>query len=871
MPSIKELFELQEGLHGPFVTVKQDKQAEYQQLINGLKDIQKKAMDNGLVKAFKRKQLKACELVIATYPTLDELDDYVENQWPTVAKDFKHFLLAQVAEDNQYHLIAVNFRHRVIREELKVSNSPLGNLAQLILPLLTSINHNLKVSDQPEHKKLFNQVKEHIADWLGHTRLKVFLSYAWASEDYPETFEQDKFYQACVEQMAVDLEKTGLAVFLDKWCDVPGREISSFIERAFEESHYIIPIGTRLYNEKFRRNKNKLPPLAIRTASEQNRKDLDHVLAFEVAIIQELSTKGQQVREKIIPLFLEEVEGKSSFPFLLDKKIPVYGNNDYYKALYGILQAVYRIDPKDFRVTVPSLLQGIATPVDPSRLPSDLASKGKEPIKKIIPIPNSVIQLFTGDNPKGPSCLDFETWYHPDVCHYLLQLVDNNVCCVPVVFLDTGGNNTTTFEAQLEALILLANSLDRPAVFIAKEPGAESHFISGLLKANQLVLINPLGLATHQDCYKTLAKLQNTNILNTIWLSSTTLQHKNYEKALVSCGPISIELMMHILEQWSLDDLNTFWAELKSNEPTCHEKTGLQYIGLPIEKWLPESLKSLLKAATKESYQQQVSQIRQTHYQLLEQKPRQLVAQRNLSIDIYLQQLKNEAPSQVLFNALITKYSSLLNIQALPTYNLLKEGLNKDLEKTSSPLSSYSAPNAQKLESLTVSNLTLSNDFLHLSSSDNWLIKQASHDKAEVVKARDIAKSGNITIFWLSWWPIGRNLDTTFEKIEEWLENAINSKKEQDLIKAYTNSKNEITHSPIHLSFASMGEAAKCIRETAKNIEERLLQARVSASERKNEKRKSSIDAESKIEQPFNIVDPDKESSSLPKKQKMRH
>jgi len=40
MPSIKELFELQEGLHGPFVTVKQDKQAEYQQLINGLKDIQ---------------------------------------------------------------------------------------------------------------------------------------------------------------------------------------------------------------------------------------------------------------------------------------------------------------------------------------------------------------------------------------------------------------------------------------------------------------------------------------------------------------------------------------------------------------------------------------------------------------------------------------------------------------------------------------------------------------------------------------------------------------------------------------------------------------------------------------------------------------
>ena len=44
MPSIQELFELQEGPHGLFVTVKQDKQAEYQQLIDSLKGTQKKQL-----------------------------------------------------------------------------------------------------------------------------------------------------------------------------------------------------------------------------------------------------------------------------------------------------------------------------------------------------------------------------------------------------------------------------------------------------------------------------------------------------------------------------------------------------------------------------------------------------------------------------------------------------------------------------------------------------------------------------------------------------------------------------------------------------------------------------------------------------------
>jgi len=740
MPSMQELFELQEGPNGVSVRVKHDKQTEYQQLIDGLKDIQQQGMDNGVTKAFKRQHLKACELVIATYLTLEELDDYVDNQWLAVAKDTKHFLLAQVEEDNQYHLIAVNFRHRVIREELSILNSRLGNLSQLILPLLASLNHN----DQPEHKKLSNQIKEHIADELGYTRIKVFLSYAWASEEYKDTFEQDKFYQACVEQIAFDLEKAGLAVFLDIWCDVSGKEVTDFLQRAFSESHYILVIGTRLYSEKYQRTLDNPPSFVMQNIGRLDLKKPEHVLAFEVTIMQELSTHSQKLRNKILPLFLEKVEGTFGFPFLLDKKIPNFGDKDYYQALYGILKAAYQIDPKGFRVTVASSsTHSLAVAVDQPKPSSDRVPTEKGFIKDIIPIPNSAVQLFTGNNSKGPSHLDFKTWYHPEICHYLLQLVDNNAYCVQVVFRDTGyGDNTTTFKNQLEALILLASKLGTPAAFIAKAPGAEIRFISGLLKANQLVLINPLGMSIHQDCYQILAELQRAKILSTVGLSNTCLQRKDYEEASVSCGPISIELIVSILEKLAPDNLNAFWSTLKNNEPTYHEKTELEYIELSIESLLPKSLKNLLKASTKEEYQQQINQIRQTHYQLLCDRPEKFAAKDNISVKICLQQIREAAPSQVLFNTFVTRHLNHLDLDKLPANHFLREALNREFQKISSPLEvSAKVTTGLKNHYKNYQHLSLLLEDNIVEMKENYVSPEIIEKKEQISKEEDIKKT----------------------------------------------------------------------------------------------------------------------------------
>ena len=65
---------------------------------------------------------------------------------------------------------------------------------------------------------------------------------------------------------------------------------------------------------------------------------------------------------------------------------------------------------------------------------------------------------------------------------------------------------------------------------ISKEPGADNHFICGIIKHGNLLLINPLGITTHKTCYQTLAELQTEKTLQTVWMSSTPVQRHVYEE-----------------------------------------------------------------------------------------------------------------------------------------------------------------------------------------------------------------------------------------------------------------------------------------------------------------------------------------------------
>ena len=504
-----------------------------------------------------------------------------------------------------------------------------------------------------------------------------FISYSWGPWD-----RVDSEHTGRVHRLAAHLKASGLKVVLDIWDNQVG-DIHVFTQKIFTADKVLV-MGSPHLVEKYN---NYCSSGESRGMSDSYR---GNVVAKEITYVLQRIGRKPPDNHGIVLGLMDGVHDKS-FPealqFLPSSDTDFAGSAtisvDYVTKFFNLLERLfsenYHLILKASKSKLEQLFGQLLHESDKQKLwnayektyqrlgllqwDKILEESTVAPLQSNL---NSAIQLFIGNNPKGPSHLDFKTWYYPETCHYLLQLVDNNACCVPVVFLDAGyGNNTRTFKDQLEALILLANKLDSPAVFIAKEPGAEIHFISGLVNANQLILINPLGMSTHQDCYQTLAELQRTKILSTIWLSSTCLQRNDYEEVLVSCGPISIELIIHILEKWTPDNLNVFWTELKNNGSICHEKAGLKYIELSVENILPQSLKNLLEVSAREDYQHQMIKIRQTHYQLLKNKPEQSATKKNVSVEVYLQQIKEEASSQVVFNALVTKAKNILDINIL--------------------------------------------------------------------------------------------------------------------------------------------------------------------------------------------------------------
>ena len=294
---------------------------------------------------------------------------------------------------------------------------------------------------------------------------------------------------------------------------------------------------------------------------------------------------------------------------------------------------------------------------------------------------NSAVRLFLGEEAsENLSHLEFKTWYHPEICQSLLQMADNNVQCIRVMFLDAGfGNNTQTFKKKLQTLIILGNLIQKNAIFISKEPGADNHFICGLVKGNQLLLINPLGIPNRHDCYQTLAELQQENTLRTIWLSSQSLQKQDYEgEGLYSCGPITLELAMHILSYMTEEALNNFWdGELKTQVLVTQHASGLVFSSTSITPLLPDSLLEILKVKSQENYHQQVLKLRSNHFERLKTFPELFVEGKNLTISTYLEQRKNEAPAQVVFNALLTQHKQAYNIEEFSAYRLLEKELKE--------------------------------------------------------------------------------------------------------------------------------------------------------------------------------------------------
>lgn len=323
-----------------------------------------------------------------------------------------------------------------------------------------------------------------------------------------------------------------------------------------------------------------------------------------------------------------------------------------------------------------------------------VAEQKKEP-------PHVDMEFFYGSR-NTSSHLNFSTWYHPDTCHYLLQMTENRAQCLRVLFSDSpNDDNTTTFKTQLEKLIVLSRVLNKPAIFISKEPGANNHFILGLVRGKDLILINPLGIFwsplaifKRNLCYQTLAELKRSGIVNNIWLSSSAIQQQRFEPNLVSCGPIVLELASHILKNFSLVQLNQFWDSLKTNEPSLHHASQLTYFGTAITALLPENLSQVLRAANQVSYRAKILSLRQKHGQELNTLIQERANTLGVSPTVYLQQCRNSSVSQVLFESLLTTDVTAENLQQMPEYSVLETALGQPENR---PQNARTTPTTQTL------------------------------------------------------------------------------------------------------------------------------------------------------------------------------
>ncbi len=297
-------------------------------------------------------------------------------------------------------------------------------------------------------------------------------------------------------------------------------------------------------------------------------------------------------------------------------------------------------------------------------------------IKKNQEVENSAVKLFLGNGSEKKSLLKLKNLYHPDICHYLLHMTDNKAKCIRVIFADGDDwDNTTKFKTRLQNLIILTDKLKKPSVFISKGLGDNNNFICGIIKNSRLLFINPLGISEINNYYQTIIDFfKKEKINNDVWLSSNPIQKSNYKNAIISCSPIAVELAIHILS-FSPEELENFWVkQLKTNELTHHDTSGLPYYVVNIDNLLPEALKILLDATSQETYSNQIMKIRKNHCEKLKIFPNKKSQDLGVSVEGYLTECKSKSPAQVVFNA-FKGINNFSHIEDLKEFKLLEEEL----------------------------------------------------------------------------------------------------------------------------------------------------------------------------------------------------
>jgi len=233
--------------------------------------------------------------------------------------------------------------------------------------------------------------------------------------------------------------------------------------------------------------------------------------------------------------------------------------------------------------------------------------------------------------------LKFKTWYTPDYCEALIFSAYSRNILLPLAFSDTL-NNREAFIWQVENAKLLCALVAKPLLFICKEPGSHNHFIAGILMNDKLLLLNPLGKTKYKDTRDILNEMVQKNILSSYKESANVLQQAHYEKTgLVSCDPLTVELIKNLLRNLTLNDLQKLFSDNAQE--------------VDMGNWLAGQL-TTNPFRTETSYKTYLLNIRQEHHQLY----------KNISDSAEVL----NPPQQIIFNLLVTREETLISISNHP-------------------------------------------------------------------------------------------------------------------------------------------------------------------------------------------------------------
>lgn len=230
---------------------------------------------------------------------------------------------------------------------------------------------------------------------------------------------------------------------------------------------------------------------------------------------------------------------------------------------------------------------------------------------------------FTGAELGSKDLRLFDNWYSTEAIQSIIFTENAMMPAYRTVLIsvDTATEGGMPFEKQFAGLRSLQEKIfPLPcAMFIGFEPAEihTSHFVFALLVKKTLLLVDPTGKPPNKGLCKQLQKLQEKYGFD-ILLSNIKIQ--NDPKGLVSCGPISTELMFHI-QKFSIDKIQSTLQgkDFSKQSKRLEDRTELIYSLVDIHQLdlLPSSLIAVMQATDPEVYQKEMVNIRKSHLALL--------------------------------------------------------------------------------------------------------------------------------------------------------------------------------------------------------------------------------------------------------------